>query len=119
MATTVTAQDIQSLSCEFEGCDEAFLQRFIDQACRRLDEAFWGSLYDDAVLYLTAHLAASARAGSSGISGPITSKEVGELKVAFGSNNANSGLWWQSTAWGRELHAMQSSLCFQSTPRVI
>ena len=118
MATTITYTDLQDLSCEFKSLSGPLITRFIGQAERRIDESFFGDLYDDAVMYLTAHLLSVVSGGSAAIAGPITSKTAGSLSIGYGSSTLSDSKYG-STSWGREFQALMDTQAYKSSMRVI
>lgn len=114
MATTYT--DVQALASEFEALAPTRINPFIDRAKRRCDASYFGALYDDAVLYLAAHLLAQAERGSAGAAGPVTSKTAGSLSIAYASPAA-SGVppEYAGTQWGVEFYRLVRSLAYQAS----
>ena len=101
---TVLASDIADYFPEFEGLSETVINRWLDQAQRRVNYTQWGDKADDAVIWLTAHLLAitqSLGCGTSPGSGAIGSKKVGDLAVTYKVPDRMSQSFLASTAYGQ------------------
>jgi len=75
------------LAPEFDSLDSSVREGFLTLAADQLQSGAWGSLYQQAVVRLAAHmltLRQRAQDGSGG-AGPVVSVEAGRQKVAFGA----------------------------------
>ncbi len=111
----VVYTDIQELAPEFSALSQARIDPFIRRASLRTDVGFWGPLYNDAVLYLAAHLLAMAEPPSDKVGGSITSETAGPLSRSRGAV-LYSGIpgEYAGSAWGREYYSLLRGLRFQS-----
>lgn len=83
---TVVAQDLRDHFPEFDTLSDAFIERWLDQASRRVNDTQWGEKADDGVLWLTAHLLklqCQISGGATAAAGPISQKRVGDLSVTY------------------------------------
>ena len=100
----VSATDIRDHFGEFSGLSDTVINRWMDQAERRVNRAQWGEKADDAVLWLTAHLLAFTQplaCGTAPASGPVTTKKVGDLSVGFQVPERMSQTFLASTPYGQ------------------
>lgn len=81
---------------EFDESDDERVKLFISLARNRINKAAWGKQYNEALLYLTAHLLAM-RYGSNGNGSPVTStsqevtsKSIGKISVGLSSSNSDA-----------------------------
>jgi hypothetical protein len=106
--------DVQALATEFSGLTQGQIDPWLERAARRMNADYWGDLYDDGHLMLTAHLLAQTVGGTNGggASGPVVSKSVGSMSVTYGSYLAGAKVPAQyvGTIWGREYWALVRSL---------
>lgn len=115
----ITYLDIQALASEFASLSQIRIDPFIARAQRRLNTSFWGSLYDDGVTYLAAHLLASALPPSDKVGGGVVSETAGPV-----SRSKASVTWtgipaeYAGTSWGREYYALLKSLRYQAIQAV-
>jgi hypothetical protein len=79
---SVVYSDVQELAAEFASLEEERINPFIARAERQINEAYFGTLYDDAVLYMTAHLLKLAQSMPGG-AGPVTSETAGSLSRSY------------------------------------
>lgn len=92
---------------------DATIDAYLTTAAERLNASAWRSLYTQAVIYLAAHLLASAPptvADANG--GPVTSRKAGGLAVTYAAP-AGGGVTSEAlrtTAPGREFLALRSAL---------
>lgn len=99
----VVASDIKELpSGEFSSVADGTVERYIAEAEREISRSAFGERADDAVLYLSAHLLAVAKGGSSAPSTAVTQVTVGPLTKQYAqpgfSNNPDA---LASTSYGR------------------
>lgn len=81
-----TWEDIRDLpSGEFATVDQSAIERVLSEATREVSRSAYGDRYDDAVLYLAAHLLAAQRKGSTGASGPVTMESAGPVSRQYAS----------------------------------
>ena len=86
---SVVYTDIQNNFSEFASTDSSLITRYIAKAEQRIDEDVYGSLYDQAVEYLTAHLLSVEANGSA--SGQISKEKVGDLELNYDNPSTSSG----------------------------
>ncbi len=109
---TVVVADVEALATELTG--NSRLALFLAQAQRQVNYTEWGSLADDGVKYLTAHLTTVAvRASASGGAiprGPLTSETVGPLSRSYAAPAASSGADGElgSTTYGQRYLALRA-----------
>jgi len=97
-----TAADIRALpSGEFAQLVDGSIQPFIDEAAREVSADVFGTIYEDAVKYLAAHLLAGIMSGSKGAAGPVISETAGPLSRSFSAPVVSATDSLQSTAYGR------------------
>lgn len=99
-------------SPEFAAVAEARIQLFLDEALLEIKESIWGDFYNKGLNLLTAHLltlsnmTAMAAGGAAGSVGPIASRKVGDVSVAFATGSmasSDNSVWLNSTPYGQEL----------------
>jgi hypothetical protein len=108
---TTTAATVKALpSGEFSAIADATIDAYIARAKLRLSTSSYGALYEDAVLYLTAHLLSLDTSGTGAAPGQVTSESAGSMSRSYATptNNSSSGL--TATHWGRTLIQMQREL---------
>lgn len=88
----------------FDSASDEFLNLIIDEAASEIDEAKWGSRYDQGMLYLSAHLASRSVSapGGGGHVGPLTSKRIGDVSWGYGSPAAATSTAYGWTDYGNE-----------------
>lgn len=108
----------------FDSLSDPDIQGAIDEAALMINESKWGTWYDLGLLYLSAHLLATfhpdASSGDAGAGGPVTSKRIGDVAVAYGSKASASPLFSSdlgSTAYGRRFLSLR--LRVQGGPLVV
>ena len=101
---TITAATIKAMPAAsrdgFADLSDDTVDTYITRAASRMDSAYWGTRYDDAHLYLSAHLLYLDVNGAGAPSGPITSASAGGMSLGFGSPAADS--WLAATHYGRQ-----------------
>lgn len=113
----VTPGTFKTLFPEFAAQSDTRVQLFLDQASRRISTESFGTLYDDAQNYLTAHLiAVNIRASImtiNGASGPVASESVGSLSRAYVSNfgSTTGADNYNASIYGQEFQRILN-LCF-------
>ncbi len=112
----VSYTDVQQLATEFATLSQGRIDPFLARARTRVNEAFWGSLYDDGVLYLASHLLAEAER-AKGQAGPVSSMAAGPLSVSFMAR-ADVPSEYGSTRWGVEFWRLMRTLRFQSVQAI-
>lgn len=84
-------------SGEFLTATQGEIEASMAEAARWLDEGYWGDDYDDAHLYLTAHLLSGWLTAGVSESG-IASWSAGPFSVSFGSSRSSE---WNTTIYGQ------------------
>lgn len=131
-APSINSEDAKFLSSfriafpEFDNAPDERVLFFYGQAKNSISAKWWRKLYDDGVLYLTAHLL-YMRYGADGNSKPITavkqettSKTVGKLSKGMASLNSDKYAGagdYASTVYGRRYWEL--SLLVQPTGMVV
>lgn len=111
----VAYTDVQALNPQFAALTEGRIDPFLASARRRVNQAYWGTLYDDGVLYLAAHLLAEAER-SSGQAGPVTAMAAGAVSASFAAPaSAAVPAHYASTQYGVTFYSLMKSLAFQAT----
>lgn len=87
-----TIVDVVKVAPEFAAVPTSLIQFYIDMAERRISEDWFGGVYADAGIFLTAHLMtlfqpqgtlpSSSGGGGSGV---VSKQRVGEVEVTFDS----------------------------------
>jgi len=97
---------------EFAAVDEARIQLFLDEALLEIRESEWGDFYYKGLNLFTAHLltlanqTSLAAGGASGSFGPIASRKVDDVSIAFAAgalSSSGNATWLNSTPYGQEL----------------
>jgi hypothetical protein len=107
----VAYTDVQALATEFASVDQTRIESFIARAQRRINSDFWGDFYDDAVLYLTAHLLRGASGTGGG--GPVVSESAGPLSRSYAVPTGCPSQY-AATPYGVEYWSMLQSLRYKS-----
>lgn len=100
----VTAQDIRDHFAEFSALSDAVINRWKEQAERRVNLTQWGEKADDAILWLTAHLLKITTALDAGLTapaGPLSSQKVGDLAATYKIPDGMSQTFLASTSYGQ------------------
>lgn len=100
----VTANDIKDHFAEFEDLSDTVINRWLEQAERRVNRTQWGNKADDATLWLTAHLLKLHLTLACGVQpapGPLTSQRVGDLAVTYKVPDRMAQTFLASTAYGQ------------------
>ena len=88
----------------------ADVEVFIDMARTEMSQAYFGTQYEIALAYLTAHKMAlfTTASRSGGTAGAVSSKSEGSLSISFGSvgNSANS---LNQTSFGAEYNRIRNT----------
>lgn len=119
----VTWTDVRDLpSGEFDTITQADAQFALDLASGQVNEAYWGTRYDKALLMLAAHFALLfSRGGTSVPTGPLISRTAGPFTEAFASGSSliyNSR--YDSTTYGQIYQMLVNSqryLTMRMSPR--
>jgi hypothetical protein len=109
----VTAQDVRETFSEFATATDALIDRWLDQANRRVNATQWGAKADDGVLWLTAHLLKlekSLRSGAGAPAGPISSKKVDQITVTFKVPDSLAGDFLASTGYGQYFLSLRKGI---------
>lgn len=114
----MTVDDFRAAYPEFEDATkypDAMIQRFLDLAVKMLPACVWGDSLDLGIglfvahnVVLSARAMAAASAGGSGVgsvSGPISSKTVDKVSVAYDIKavTVENGAFWNTTSYGVQL----------------
>jgi len=95
----VTVQSVLTVAPEFKGETPDVIQFFINMAQRRVSPIVWGTVNDDAVTFLAAHLLTMKK--RNGTPGNPTMLKVGNVEAQYvGFTNSRSAL--TSTSYGVE-----------------
>lgn len=98
---TVTTVTLKALFPEFSAQSDQRVQSFLDMATRRVDTGVFGTLFDDAVSFLTAHMLTKAILTQSGGGLIVTTEKVGDLERSYAQHGAGA-TGYASTAYGAE-----------------
>ena len=96
---SVTAIQLKKLAPEFCDWDNARLQMFIRMAERQVNERVFGCTYEDAVSFLSLHMATMFNREGTG--GAVTSEKVGDLQVNYAAPNSDTKSNLFSTSYGQ------------------
>ena len=96
---------LDAIAPGFAGEPSATKQVFIDLAAQRLSATAWGTLYQQGVVYLAAHLMTVRDNAGNGLAGAVTSVKTGGLSV--GSSGAMSDHELATTSFGQEFLSLQ------------
>lgn len=99
----ITPADIKARFPEFAEIDNARIAVFISDAMLYIDVVKFGSFYNLALSYLTAHyLALSERtaSGDSGGAGTASSESVGDTSVSYTTPNLDRDFYYKTTSYG-------------------
>lgn len=101
----------------------------VELAQQRIDQSVFGTLYEQALARIVAHLLelrrrsiANIASGIAGV-GPIASVGTGDLSISFGGGNSAStdpsydAAWYSLTDHGREFLALRAQIVF--APRLV
>jgi hypothetical protein len=121
---TPTVSGFKARFPEFEalGISDPTIQACLDDAIDHLNEESWGSCYERAVYYYTAHtltinqrrteaVIGAGLTGAAGTAGPVTSSGADGLSVSFAAPKASEGDgddWYRQTSYGQEYLALGS-----------
>lgn len=109
----VTADTVRETFPEFDGCSDTAVERWLAHAARRVNETQWAGMYDDGVLWLTAHLLkvnANLSVGLQAGTGAVKSQRVGDLSVTFEVPQRMSQSFLASTTYGQYFLDMQANV---------
>lgn len=100
---------------EFDSVTDARIDLFIADAVVELEESSWGTRYDIALSYLTAHLLALANetaSGNTGGIGPVASASADGLSVSYSrpTYSSTTSAYWESTSYGREFMRIKRTI---------
>lgn len=115
MSTTITLLDF--IAPEFSGETTADKETAIDMATQRLSSKAWGTLYQQAVVHLAAHVLkkrdrSTGSAQAAGFVGPVTSIKSGDLSISGPgpSTGGGSDADLKSTEYGQALLTLRESI---------
>lgn len=112
----VTPSSIKSAFPDFSEEDDARIQTFIEMAEAQLNKSQWLKLYDQGVLWLTAHMLAmtpSPETVESGVTaGVVEQEKVGDLSRKYAitqsiASTSNAAL--SSTRYGKEFARLKTT----------
>ena len=110
---TVTASEVKDYAPELSGVLDPRVELFIGFSADFISPEQFGTKCKHAKILMTCHLLTMANRGSSG--GPVTSENVGELSVSYGSvANADQ---LDSTSYGQTFKALRRTI--KTTPIVV
>lgn len=89
----------------FSSLNQTQIEVAIGRAQRRMNEGFWGELYDDGVVYLTAHILVMTMDGMQN----VVEQQAGPMRKR-GQAPPWSPKWYNGSKWGREYHALLQTL---------
>lgn len=112
---SVSYTDIQASFAEFASTDSSLITRKIAEAQARISESVYGALYDQAVMYLTAHLLAVQASGGSG-SGPVKRIKVGDLEREYATPTSASSYDGATTSYWKEFKDISSRVAKAQGP---
>ena len=111
----VTTSTFKTRFPEFESQDNDRVQLFLDDSATQISETKFGTSYDLAISYITAHylsLATKTANGSSGSVGAVASKSVEGVSVSYNqatANNQNES-YYASTSYGQRYLEIRSQI---------
>jgi len=109
----VTANDIRDHFAEFADLSDTVINRWLEQAVRRVNPTQWGEKADDAVLWLTGHLLKLQSALACGMqapSGPVSQHKVGDLWVSFKIPDKMGATFLAATTYGQYYLTLQTGI---------
>ena len=116
---------LKAVAPEFDVGDDSEDERlalFLGMATRRLDRSAWGAVYEDAQVYLAAHLLTlSARSSTAGAgAGAITGMSTGDFSMSFAPVMTRPGADAElaTTVYGQQFLALRSTRA-AGAPRLI
>lgn len=95
----VVYTDVQALSSAFASLTQDRIDPFIARAGRQCNATYYGDQYDDAVLYLAAHMLAEAER-QAGATGALSAASVGPLSASYAGAPAGVPSEYASTQFG-------------------
>jgi hypothetical protein len=118
MSATTTVELFKILAPDaaaLTGGDDTVIECFLEQAALRLCASAFGQLFEQAVIYLAAHMLLFSPPGGSGMvdgGGAVTSKKTGDEAISFGAAaaaSATTDLSLQKSQYGLEFIAIRDS----------
>lgn len=102
----MTPSEFKAIFTEFAAKSDDAVQFFLTQAENHVDEATWGDLFEEGVMYYTAHqlkMRDDEAAGNTA-AGSIASKSAGGVSISYsGAVQASSATNpFNSTSYGRQ-----------------
>ena len=100
---------------EYDSIDDVRIQLFLDDSALQISESKFGTSYDLAISYLTAHyltLSIKTDTGSSGSIGQVASKSVEGVSVSYNNATADSqsDSYYSSTSYGQRYLDIRSQI---------
>ena len=102
----------------FSSYTQTEIEAAMARAGRRINSAYWDTLEDDGVLYLTAHLIATEDTTNAAAGGSLKKVKAGPLEKEY-QNIMWSAKWYNTTPYGREYHELRETLRHKATGRTI
>lgn len=107
---------LDTVAGEFSGLDNDVKDQAINFASQRISAEAFGRLYQQAVVYLAAHILKSGMAGQAGdekeLAGPVTSITTGDLSIGSAGTASFTGSDepLSSTSYGRQYLEIKNKL---------
>jgi hypothetical protein len=119
---TATRDLLRTLCPDVAGETDDRIDTFLTVAAQRLNPPCFGALFQQATIYLAAHLLLRSPAGGTGGAavgglggGPVTSRKTGDEAISFGSPAAATGTVALSDADLLETHYGKQFLAIRDT----
>ncbi len=111
----ITPAEFKAKFPEFASIADATIQLSIDESVIILNENYWGTKYNLGLYYLSAHflvIAEKTAGGSSGGSGPVSSKAVDgtSLSYAITSMDDAGDIYYNQSSYGQRYLALRETL---------
>lgn len=108
MITWPTVVDLDASAASVPVGTQTLILQFV---YLQLNATRWGARLDMAATFLAAHMAILSAPGRAGSAGPITMDRLADAQTQFG-NPWNIMDWnnYDTTAWGKQLRALQRQL---------
>lgn len=109
----VTANDIRDCFGEFASLSDSVINKWLEQAERRVNRTQWGEKADDATLWLTAHLLSITQSLACGVEpspGAVASRKVGDLAESYKLPDRMSQTFLASTTYGQYYQTLKTGI---------
>jgi len=106
----ITIAGFRAIFPQFSAVPDSTVQFYLDLAVKQVGKARWEAcnLYEEGVYWLAAHyiqLSIDAENGGGTVSGPASSKRVGDVQVSYQTFNIDGmttlDMFYESTIYGR------------------